>query len=664
MTNRLTNATSPYLLQHADNPVDWYEWGDEAFAAAADRDVPIFLSIGYSACHWCHVMAHESFEDEAVAVRMNELFVNIKVDREERPDVDSIYMTAVQAMTGRGGWPMSVWMTPAGVPLVAGTYFPKEPRHGMRSFPDINEAIAEAWSTDRTGISGQGTALLEAMGQLLPVAERSIEESDLRTAYETIASSFDTTYGGFGGAPKFPQQPVLDFLLTVQDEPWAPLARPMLHQTLTAMAAGGIYDHLGGGFARYAVDRHWLIPHFEKMLYDNAQLVRLYLRAGQSGGPEYFTGVAEATIEYVLRDLRLEGGGFASAEDADSEGEEGKFYVWSDEDFRSIVGAEDAEAAALIWGVSPRGNFEGANNLHASQPPSEVSRLLGISIDEVRASVNRARSKLLAVRANRVRPGLDNKVVTAWNGLMVRALAEAGAVLSNDRYLEAARANARFVLENVRTPSGALARSWARGQATTTAFLEDYAGYAMGLFRLYQATGEYEWYQSAEELTRAIPRRFLLEGRYYSNDHDELIVRPQDQMDNPQPSGSSLAAEALLTLALYTGESEFFDHADTAIRGTAELIERAPSAVGHMLTVCASLIDAKEVAIVGPEANTLAQAVWESFRPGIVLAVSEDASEPIPLLRGRQGAGTLAYVCENFICERPVSTKPDLVALL
>ncbi len=644
--------------------MDWFEWGIEAFGEAKRRDVPIFLSIGYSACHWCHVMAHESFEDDIIAERMNELFVNIKVDREERPDVDSVYMSAVQAMTGRGGWPMSVWLTPDQKPLVAGTYFPKEPRHGMRSFPDLNEAIGEAWAHDRESFAGQGDKLISAMHRDFPVSQSGPTELVLKGAYEQIISTYDATFGGFGGAPKFPQQPVLDFLLTISDRPWATEAKPILDHTLTTMAAGGIYDHLGGGFARYSVDRKWLIPHFEKMLYDNAQLIRLYLRAGQNGGPAFFTGVAEVTIEYVMRDLLLEGGGFASAEDADSEGEEGKFYVWTDEDFRSIVGPDDADAAALVWGVSVGGNFEGSNNLHAALPPSEVARLIDSTPEKVRASVNRARQKLLKVRSGRVRPGLDDKVVTAWNGLMLRALAEAGAVLDRAEYLESARNNARFVLANARTETGSLARSWAKGRATTGAFLEDYAGYAMGLFRLYQATGEFEWYEAAETLTREIPRRFLEDGRFYANDNHELIIRPQDQTDNPQPSGSSLAAEALLTLALYTGESELFDHADTAMRGAVDLMERAPSAVGHMLTVAASLIEAKEVAIVGPDAHQLASAIWEGYYPNVVLATSLDGSEPIPLLRGRADGTTRAFVCENFICEQPVTSQAALSDLL
>ena len=429
MPNRLVSSTSPYLLQHADNPVEWWEWGEAAFEEAHRRDVPVLLSVGYAACHWCHVMAHESFENPDTAAVMNERFVNVKVDREERPDVDSIYMEAVQAMTGQGGWPMTVWIDHEGRPFHAGTYFPDAPRHGMPSFGQVMEAVSDAWGTRRAEVEDQAARLVSSIGREIPAGDLPTSEM-LAAAYQRIESSFDTVNGGFGTAPKFPQQPVLEFLLRIHAEPWAPDAGAMLSKTLEEMAAGGIHDQIGGGFARYSVDSRWLVPHFEKMLYDNAQLIRLYLWAGCEFDRSDFVAVSRSTIAYLQRDLRHPAGGFFSSEDADSEGVEGKFYVWTPDEIRSVL-SDAAEPLLAYYGVTEAGNFERAN-------------ILEVVGDTAPDGLDELRNRLLAARAQRVRPGLDDKVVASWNGLAIRALAEAGAVLGDESYLELARDRGRL----------------------------------------------------------------------------------------------------------------------------------------------------------------------------------------------------------------------------
>jgi uncharacterized protein YyaL (SSP411 family) len=670
MRNRLAAETSPYLLQHADNPVDWFPWGEEAFQRSRADDKPLLLSVGYSSCHWCHVMAHESFEDLETAQMMNDLFVNVKVDREERPDVDGIYMNAVQAMTGRGGWPMTVWLTPEGKPFFAGTYYPKDDRPGMPSFRRVMAAVAEAWSERREGVSEQADHVAASIGRVLPAGETIPGRDALVRAYEQISHAFDHEHGGFGGAPKFPQQPVLEFLLRAAGAEWAPQAGSMVHHTLRRMAAGGIRDHVGGGFARYSVDGHWLIPHFEKMLYDNAQLARLYLRAWQSGGTEGSRDVAIETLEYLLRDLRHPEGGFFSAEDADSEGVEGKFYVWTDEEFRRVTG-DAADLAAAYFGVDRQGNFEGANHLFEAADYARVAADHGLDEADVRATVNLARGRLFAARSRRVRPGLDDKVVTAWNGLAIRAFAEAGAALGRERYLVAAGDAARFLLERLRRDDGRLLRSWGRGRAVVPGFLDDYAAVAIGVMTLYQATGDLTWYREADHLVRRMVDLFRDEdGSWYSTgcDAQRLITRPKDQMDNPLPSGSSLAAEALLWLSLYTGEAEPRRYAEELILEAAMLVERYPSAAGHLLSILTSMEGGyREVAVVGGEADRLARVVWEQFRPHVVTAIDRDGTggDVVPLLADRARPGeTVAYVCEGFVCRVPTSDADELRAQL
>ncbi|MDH3247948.1 MAG: thioredoxin domain-containing protein [Acidimicrobiia bacterium] len=668
MPNRLAESTSPYLRQHADNPVDWWEWGEEPFAEARRRDVPVLLSVGYAACHWCHVMAHESFEDDAAAEIMNRDFVNVKVDREERPDVDAVYMEAVQALTGRGGWPMTVWLTPERRPFFAGTYFPREDRHGIASFTRVLESVTRAWRNDRRSIIDQAGKLTEAISREIPPGELPTEEV-LRSAFDQVIGAADPINGGFGTAPKFPQPPVLEFLLRVADRPWAAGAKPVLRQTLIRMARGGIYDHVIGGFARYSVDESWLVPHFEKMLYDNAQLARVYLRAGQVLDEPSLWTITDEVIEYMNNHLRHPDGGYYSAQDADSEGEEGKFAVFDHGEFVEVTG-EDAEVATRVFGVTERGNFEGKNILHRAASHAEVAESLGMSGEAVDAAVDRALGALEKARSHRVPPLLDDKVVASWNGLAIRALAEAGAVLGEDQHVESARSCARFVLDQLVDDQGRLQRSWSQGRAGTPAFLEDYGAMATGLLALYQVTGEFEWYRSAKRLISDAIELFTDEsgGAMFSTgrDAEELITRKKDQMDNPLPSGNSLMSEALMMLSAYEGDADLAAAAEAIMAAGGVLVDRYPSAVGHLLAVVASRLEGmREVAIVGPDAHRLADAVWEGFHPDVALAVSVTDAAPIPLLEGRWSEdSTLAYVCRDFVCDRPVATATELASAL
>ncbi len=631
--------------------------------------MPILLSIGYSACHWCHVMAHESFENPETARIMNELFVNVKVDREERPDVDAIYMNATQAMTGRGGWPMTVFLDPDRRPFYAGTYFPAVGRHGMPSFGQLMTAIADAWKERRSELSEQAERLTEAISQPIPGGEETPGLSDLQTAYIHLERMHDPVHGGLGDAPKFPQQPALEFLLRIVGREWAPRAGAMVKQTLERIAAGGIHDHLGGGFARYSVDAEWLVPHFEKMLYDNAQLAQLYLRAGQVFDSPWFTEVASRTLEYLMRDLSHTDGGFFSAEDADSEGEEGTFYVWSEAEIHSVLG-DLSQFAIARYGISQGGNFEGANVLYLARLLSEVASELDLDTEAAAEIDQEIRSRLMAIREQRERPGLDYKVVTAWNGLAIRAFAEAGAVLDRADFVDRAVQAAEFILREL-VVEGRLLRTWADGQAKVLAFVEDYAAMALGCFGLYEATGDSRWFLEAENLTRDIPALFAApDGGFFTSgsDAEELLVRQKDLMDNPSPSGTSMATEALLRLAAYTGESALLDLAEGAMRATALLVERSPSAVGHMLgAIDFDTSGALEVAITGGEADRLARVVRDGYRPNIVLAMDRDgtAAQAIPLLESRYREGeTLAYVCEDFVCQAPVTDEAALRAQL
>ena len=668
MANRLGASTSPYLLQHADNPVDWFEWGDDATAEAKRRDLPILVSVGYSACHWCHVMAHESFEDATTAEEMNRLFVNVKVDREERPDVDSVYMEAVQAMTGQGGWPMTVWLTPEGEPFFAGTYFPKTDRPGMPSFRRVMGAVSDAWANRRADVTEQAARITAALAAGVPDTADPPGVATLGKAHDALSSQFDQVNGGFGSAPKFPQAPTLEFLLRAWEQPWAPEARRMLRQTLMNMQRGGIHDHLGGGFARYSVDERWLVPHFEKMLYDNAQLAHIYLWAGIEFDEPGFVRTARTTLDYLLTDLAHEEGGIFSAEDADSEGEEGRFYIWEHDEFMSVAG-EPGQLAAGYFGVSESGNFEGRNILNIDRSFTELAERFDKSVEEVEHAVEAARRALLDRRQNRIRPGLDDKVVAAWNGLAIRALAEAGAALGEERYLQAGRRAARFVLDRMIRPDGRVARSWAKGRASEVAgFLDDYGAMGVGLLTLYAATGETDWFEAASRLVGQIRERFGDgSGGLFSSEPGSLIKRPRDLFDNPAPSGTSLAAEATLLLALYTGDQDLNQAAEGYLRSVGFLMDRYPSAAGQSLALQTSLKrGTHELAILGSSAAEMSSVFWTRYRPQVVLATSVGAGDgSVPLLDGRGSAvETLAYLCAGFACLAPVDSVESLTVLL
>ncbi len=668
MPNLLALETSPYLLQHADNPVDWHPWGDEAFAEAAAADKPVLLSVGYSSCHWCHVMAHESFEDPDTAALMNELFVNIKVDREERPDVDAVYMEALQALSGRGGWPMTVFLTPEREPFYAGTYFPASERPGIPSFRRVLTSIAQAWSTQRDDLLAQAERLVEFVARPLPRSEDLPGEGLLVTSYEKLVDQFDDRAGGFGGAPKFPQEPVLEFLLRIADEPWAPEAKRMLQITLEEMASGGLQDHVGGGFARYSVDREWMIPHFEKMLYTNAQLSRLYLRASQVLDEPAFADVAVTTLDYMLRDLRLTDGGFAAAEDADSEGVEGLFYIWDRDEFADVVGTDLAPLATEYFAVSDRGNFEGRNHLHTPRPLAAVASELAVAAEDAPSMIDAARRRLMERRSKRIRPGLDDKVVTAWNGLAIRAFAEAGAILGEQRFLTAAEDAATFLLSQVSGPGGRLLRSWSKGLARIPGFADDYGAVAIGLFTLYQATGKLGWYQEAMRLVAKLADLFSdPDGGFFTTgtDVEAPLARKRDHFDSPTPSGNSLAAEATLMAALYTGDADLRERAERTIQAGTVVAASSPAGAGHLLSVLHSILsEPEEIAIVGQGAHDLASVVWERFRPDVALAIDVDggAGSVVPLLENREPG--FAYVCRNFACELPVSDPDALRKLL
>ena len=654
--NRLADATSPYLLQHAHNPVDWWEWGDEARARAREGDKPIILSVGYSACHWCHVMAHESFEDDETAALMNALFVNVKVDREERPDVDSIYMEAVQALTGHGGWPMTVFLTPDKRPFYGGTYYPKEPRQGMPGFVQVLQAIDEAWHERRHEVDDQAGRLTQALGQVadLAPAPAPVDRSVLDTAVSSLRSQFDPQWGGFGQAPKFPQESSLELLLRAAAGGDRPEILEMLTVTLDAMASGGIYDHLGGGFARYSVDAAWMVPHFEKMLYNQAMLGRVYLHAWQLTGEPRYRQVLGETIAYVLRDLRHPDGGLYSAEDADSEGEEGKFYVWRPEEVEDVLGPDEAPAALEWWGVTEEGNFEGTNILHR---PRRADLLRPPHIE-------RARQRLFETREQRVRPGLDDKVLTEWNALFLATLAEAAAATGRHDWMDAATACGEFLLARLRGVDGRWLRSFNAGRAHHLAYAADYAALVDAFTRLGEASGRRRWTDVARETADAMLDLFWDDdgGGLFTTGHDaeRLITRAKDVLDNATPAANSLAAVALLRLGALVGEPRYEERATTIIDLLAGPLVRQPTAFAHLLAaVDLATSSITEVAVVGDRPE-LVRAVQARYLPDAVLAWGEPY--PSPMFEGREPG--LAYVCENYACKRPVDDADALVAQL
>ncbi len=674
--NRLAAETSPYLRQHADNPVDWYPWGPEALARARAEDKPILLSIGYAACHWCHVMAHESFEDPETADVMNRHFVCVKVDREERPDVDAIYMDAVQALTGHGGWPLTAFLTPEGEPFYAGTYFPKEDRGGLPAFRRVLEAIAEVWGSRRDEVRAQAGRVVEAIsraGALRPSTEPLTEEV-ARAAVRTLRASFDPVFGGFGGPPKFPQPMALEFLLRRHLRGDAEVL-PIVERTLEAMASGGVFDQVGGGFHRYATDARWHVPHFEKMLSDNAQLARLYVRAWQVTGRERWREVASRTLEYLLRELRQPAGGFSSSQDADSEGTEGAFYVWRWEELLEVAG----EPAARALGARPEGNWEGANVLWLPRPIEEVALELGTTPTELAAELAAARARLFERREGRVRPAVDDKVVAAWNGLAISALAEGGRALGEARSVEAAAVEANFVLEALRLPDGRLARSWREGRVGPPGFADDHALLAEACLVLYETTWDPRWLEEALGLAEALLERFHdpERGGFFqtATDAEPLVVRPKGLIDNATPSGSSAAAEVLLRLSHLTGEDAYERAAVSALRLVRELMARAPTGFAHALCALELYLGpVREVAIVGDPGDPGTRALVDEvlvrrYLPNHVLAVAPPdraALERVALLRDRtalEGRPT-AYVCERFTCRLPVTDPAALAAQL
>ena len=666
--NRLAEATSPYLLQHADNPVDWFPWGDEALAKSADGDRPIFLSIGYAACHWCHVMERESFEDEETAAFLNAHFVPIKVDREERPDLDAIYMDAVQAMTGQGGWPLSAFLTPDGKPFFAGTYFPKVPSHGMPSFRQVLEGIAEAWRERRTDLDQQAGRVVDAISRAgsLASSEEPLTDELTSQAMAELRRSFDATWGGFGGAPKFPQPMTLEFVLrmAVRD---TPDALSMLTTTLDRMAAGGIYDQLGGGFARYSTDATWLVPHFEKMLYDNAQLAQLYTRAWIVTRHDHYRQVATDTLRYLLREMRHPDGGFFSSQDADSEGVEGKFFTWSWEELVELVGAD----AAAAFGADPEGNW-------ASERTNVLWRPHGFGTDT--GDHERARKILFEARERRVRPATDDKVLSGWNAMAIQALAEAGTAFGDPELLEAAVTAAGFVLSNLRAPDGRLLRSWRNGTPGGVAYADDHALLASAMLTLFSRTGDLRWFREARRLADDLVRLFADEerGGFFQTgvDGDPLVVRPKELYDNAVPSGNSVAADVLQRLGLLTGDRDLEGIGVSALRPIRDVLGRAPAGFGHALQALDLYLGpSQEVAVVGAPGDPatgrlIDEIVTARFLPNVVVAVAapedREAAAEVALLRDRpmvDGKPT-AYVCRRFACRLPVTSPEELAAQL
>ena len=666
--NRLATETSPYLRQHADNPVDWLPWGNDALALAHETDRPILLSVGYSACHWCHVMAHESFEDPGVAAVMNAHFVCVKVDREERPDVDAIYMQAVQALTGRGGWPMTVFLDPGGRPFFGGTYYPKEPRQGMPGFVQLLEAVADAWENRRSELLEQAARLHDAIDRSTSIDSidladepSSDPENLLAASYDRIRATFDEHHGGFGRAPKFPPSMTLDFLLGVWLRNNSPETLHMVTHTLDQMSAGGMYDQVGGGFHRYSVDAFWLVPHFEKMLYDQALLVRAYLHGFLATREPRYRRVVEDTIGYVLRDLRHPAGGFFSAEDADSEGVEGKFYVWGRGELREVCGG-DADEVERYFGVTKDGNFEGSSILHAVDPTQERP-----------AAVLRAIPELFAARNTRVRPALDDKVLTAWNALFSRALTEAAGVLDRPDWLEAARVNTRFLLDALRRGDGRLLRSWKDGRAHLLAYAEDHAALLETLLTLAEVD-DVGWLVEARSIADSLLELFGDPdgGGFFTTgtDAEHLIVRPKDAEDNAVPSENSLAANGLLRLAALTGEARYEAAARTWLERVAPVAAHYPTGFAYALAAYErSVTPPLEIAVVGKPGRATDALRNEVLGRLLTNTVSVGASpgvgaELTPLLAQRAPVDdrATAYVCEHFACKTPTTDADELRA--
>ena len=681
MSNRLIHETSPYLLQHANNPVDWYAWGNEALEAARSQDKPILLSIGYAACHWCHVMAHESFENPEIAAMMNEHFVNIKVDREERPDLDSIYMLAVQMLSGQGGWPMTMFLTPEGKPFFGGTYFPPEdrqmgPGQMMPGFPRVLQAVSNTFQTRRTEIEQSADQLRDQLDLHfqadIPIS--AIDVEDLATAEQTLYQEFDAANGGFGSAPKFPPSMTLEFLLRRIHRTGSWRAREMLMTTLDRMGRGGIFDQIGGGFHRYAVDAIWLVPHFEKMLYDNALLSRLYSLAWQVSGDDLHRRVADRTFDYVLREMTSPEGGFYSSQDADSDGMEGKFYIWTPDELEGVLTPEECTIAQRFFNVVERGNFEGANILTAPSEPEQIALEFGLSVADLRQQVGAIRRKLYEARALRIWPGRDEKILTSWNALMLRALADGGVALGRSDLIEAAVRNAQFIRANLAN-GNRLLRSYKDGRAQIDGYLEDYANLIDALISLYEATFHASWINWAVQLADQMLAEFwdVERGGFFdtADSSETLIARPKEVFDSATPSGNSVAAEALMRLALLTARIDFQSRARIILETYGKLAAQRPSGFGRMLTSYDFATgDVHEIAFAGDPDDASTQALLGVVRghylPWKVVALArletgDDATIPLLTDRTLVNGQPAAYVCQHYTCQLPVTT-PDALA--
>ncbi len=673
MSNRLADETSPYLLQHADNPVDWYPWNPDALQRAVDEDKPIFLSIGYAACHWCHVMERESFEDPETAALMNEHFINIKVDREERPDIDSLYMQAVISLTGHGGWPTSVFLTPEGKPFFGGTYYPPEPRHNLPSFKQVLREISRAWREDQDQIlktAGNLSTSIATTPALQPSAGE-LDPAALDRAAESLFNIYDWTHGGWGGAPKFPLPAVVGFLLRRHSRKADPLARDMATHALLSMAQGGIRDHLAGGFHRYAVDRRWLVPHFEKMLYDNALLAQAYLNAWQITGEQQYRDVAEETLRFLLRDMRHPEGGFYSSLDADTEGEEGRFYVWTFDDLRSALpDVDQLSLFAAAYGATEDGNFEGRNVLFRAKVDSTLAEEFQLDAENVRQRLTDARQFLLETRQQRQSPSLDDKVLASWNGLLLSTLAEAARALDDENYLEAAQTLAAFMLEQM-TVDGKLMRSWRLGKARHVAYLQDHAALGMGLLALYQTDFNARWYQSAVHQAEEILASFAdPKGGFFDtrDDHEPLLARPKSIQDSPTPSANTLATHLMLQLAALSGEGRYAEVAEASIRAMQDDASRYPSSfAGWLSALDFALGPQLQLALVGqpgePDFRSLAETVQGRFLPRLVIAGGTAGATGHPALLANREAiedQATAYLCQGFTCNLPTTSPLEL----
>ena len=674
MPNQLASESSPYLLQHAHNPVDWRPWGEEALAAARRERRPILLSIGYAACHWCHVMERESFEDEATAALMNQHFVCIKVDREERPDLDAIYMQATQAMTGHGGWPMTVFLTPEGEPFYAGTYFPPEERHGMPSFTRVLRGVSDAWVHRQDSVVRTTASMRElyaaSMERTRPTGV--LDDALLSRAMSSLVQRYEPRYGGFDGAPKFPPTMVLDFLLRQWARTGETQALEMVQHTYRQMARGGLYDQVGGGFSRYAVDARWLVPHFEKMLYDNALLVRLGAHLYQATRDEEARRVTDETVGWLAREMTSPEGGFYASLDADSDGHEGRYYVWDAAELERLLG-EDAALVAGYWGVTAAGNFEGRNILHVAEAPELFAQAHGVTTAELRTAIERAQRLLGAARARRVAPARDDKILACWNGLMLRGLADAARALGDDAIRDLAVRNGEFLFREM-VREGRVWRAWTAGRASIPGFLEDHAAVALGAVALYQLTFDRRWLDRARALADVILAHFWDDATQAlfdtAADGDPLVTRPRDVTDNALPSGSAMAAELLLVLGDMFAEGEYTERGSYLLETVAEPIARFPTAFGHALGAADLAIrGAVEVALAGdpadPRLRALADTVAARYVPSLVLAAgAADATEGITLFEGRAGATPVAYVCRAYRCDVPTSDPAELAAQL